>query len=488
MHPRRVSSIPPISRRRALGLAAAGAGAAAATALVARAGVPTLLHDITSFTPAFPAGGWESPLGTARGLAAHLLRRAGFGATETELDAAASMSYDDLVESLLAQQPQPMAMPADVTNHNQVVAAWYTHMATTSAPFPERMALFWHGVLTSDFRNSNHLPLVWQQLGLLREQGRGSYRDLLTAVTYDPLMMRYLNLAGSTAAAPNENYARELMELFTLGPGSYTETDVREAARALSGLRVVLTAADGSRIAAPKYDRANPAASLQQANELVRAGARYRGVLAARLHDSGSKTFLGRTGNLGPGDVLDTILAQPACAPFVAGRAMAYFATPSPSATDVATVADAFRRSGYDIRALMRAIFHSESFTNPSAYRSLVRPPSDVIVAMVRATGRAQLVRAGMAAAATMDQVLYDPPNVAGWPQNSGWVSSGTMLARVNLAETASAQPSLPSPAAAATTWLDGVLSDDTRARYAAASSDAQRWYALLAGPEFQLK
>ncbi|MHB8718359.1 MAG: DUF1800 domain-containing protein [Candidatus Dormibacteria bacterium] len=483
-----MTAIPPISRRRALGLAAAGAGAVAATAIAAKVGLPTLFNDITSMTPGFPASGWPSALSTSRGLAAHLLRRAGFGATEPELEAASSMSYDDLVESVLAQQPQAMSMPANVTNHTAVVAAWYEHMATTPSPFPERMALFWHGVLTSDFRNSDRLPLVWQQLTLLREQGRGTYRDLLGAITFDPLMMRYLNLAGSTAAAPNENYARELMELFTLGPGNYTETDVREGARALSGGRIVLVDSGGARIPTPKYSASDPAAYVQQLTALVQGGARFTGVIAPKLHDSGSKTFLGRTGNLGPGDVLDTILAQPACAPFVTRRAMTYFATPNPSDSDVATIAAQFRSSGYDIRALMRAIFHSEAFTGAASYRSLVRPPSDLTVAMLRATGDLALVRPAMVAAPTLDQVLYDPPNVAGWPANSGWVSSGTVLGRINLAETASSARNLPAPAGVASTWLDGVLSAATQARYAAATTDPERWYALLASPEFQLK
>jgi uncharacterized protein (DUF1800 family) len=476
-----------LTRRQALGVAAGSAGGVAATAVALRFGVPELLAA-TNRIPAVSAGGWASPLSGSRGLAAHLLRRAGFGHTTAQLDAAAAMSYDDLVESVLNQQPEALPVPADVTSHALINGTWYAHMATTQAQFPERMALFWHGVLTSDYHNANRLPFVYQQNVLMRTSGRSDLRTLLLAITHDPLMMRYLNLDVSTAVAPNENFSRELMELFTLGPGNYSEDDVREGARALSGVRVELLDASGNRMPAPRYDKADPSAFTQQVNALSRAGATFRGVVVARVHDQGSKTFLGRTGNLGPSDVVDAILAQPACAPFVTRRAMTFFATPTPSAGDVNAVAAQFRASRYDIRTLMRAIFHSEAFTNPANYRSLVRSPTDYMVAIMRATGPPQRARQAVIAATGMDQVLYNPPSVAGWPSNSGWLSSGTLLARVNFAEAASSAPGLPDPSAVVRNELDGVLGPDTLAAYNAARTSAARWYALLAGPEFQLK
>lgn len=213
-------------------MAAAGAAGAAGLRLLTMQLSGGSAH-LTS--AAGPAGAWTSPLDQPRALAAHLLRRGGLGHTGAELDAAASLGYDDLVERLLAQAPEPLTPPADQTNHAAVVQSWYAHMATTKAPFPERMTLFWHGVLTSDYRKSNQLPLVIGQNRLYRDRGRGDLRTLLSAVTMDPLMMRYLDLERSNAKAPNENYSRELMELFTLGVGNYSETDVREGARALTG-------------------------------------------------------------------------------------------------------------------------------------------------------------------------------------------------------------------------------------------------------------
>ena len=475
-----------ITRRQALGTAAGTAlGAAGVGYGLGR------LHASPGATTPTAASGWASPLTTPRGLAAHLLRRSGFAYTEAELEAAASMPYSDLVDKVVSQQADPLPMPADVTDHLQVTEAWYTHMATTAAQFPERMTLFWHGVLTSDFRNAARLPFVHQQNVLYRSAGLTDLRSLLVSVTHDPLMMRYLNLDASTAAAPNENYARELMELFTLGPGNYSETDVRESARALSGLRVVFFDASGRLAKPPKYSASDPQGYASQVNTLVKAGATFRGTLAPRLHDSGSKTFLGHTGNLGADDVVDILLAQPACAPFVTRRAMMFFATPTPADADVNAVATQFRNSGYDLRTLMRAIFSSSAFTSASNYRSLVRSPADYIVAAIRVLGRTDLLRAAMAAAPGMDQVLYDPPNVAGWPTGSGWISSSTLLTRVNLATTATASTSvasLPDPGAAVRTHLDNVLSASTSAAYRAAGNDSDRWFALLASPEFQLK
>ncbi len=472
-----------LSRRQAIGAAAGSALGAAA-----------LVYGLDEIKPvaskALSTSGWASPLGDQRAMAAHLLRRAGFGYDEAALEAAGAMSYDDLVDHVVSQAPAALAVPADVTNHTLLTGAWYSHMATTTtAQFPERVALFWHGVLTSDFRNSVRLPFVYQQNLLYREAGLADLRSLLSRVTRDPLMMRYLNLDASTAASPNENYARELMELFTLGPGNYSETDVREAARALSGLRIQLFDSSGARMAAPKYDRTNPATYLEQVNALVRSGASFRGVLVPRVHDSGSKTFLKHTGNLGPDDVIDIVLAQPSCAPFVTRRAMTYFATPDPSDADVNAVAAQFRASKYDIRTLMRAIFRSSAFTSPSNYRSLMRSPTDYMVAAMRALNRPELTTVAVRAAAGLDQVLYDPPNVAGWPSNSGWVSSSTLLARINFATAATTRAtSLPSASAGVATQLDNVLGKDTAAAIKAANTDADRWFALLAGPEFQLK
>jgi uncharacterized protein (DUF1800 family) len=475
------------TRRQVLGIAAGGVAGAIGfrvVSLVLPGTTPT-----AAVSAAGPDGAWASPLTTQAGLAAHLLRRAGFAYTDAELETAASMSYPDLVDMVVSQEPEPLPAVADPTKYELVVRAWYEHMATTSAQFPERMTLFWHGLLTSDYHKATRLPFVLGQNQLYRAQGRSDFRTLIGAVTFDPLMIRYLDLEESTAAAPNENYSRELMELFTLGVNNYTETDVREGARALSGIRTVLLGADGSPMRAPKLAGSTPAAYTAAIDQLLAQGATFKGELLARQHDTGVKTYLGHTGNLGPDDVLDIILTKPACAQHIAQKALIQFCTPSPSTQLISSVADQFRNSKYDIKTLMRAIFTSEAFTAPDAYRSLVRGPAEYMVATMRVLGRADLAARSVTSGAGMGQVLYDMPTVAGWPANQGWVSSGAWLARLNFAAHAVASGSnLPDPSSAVHTQLDGVVGRDTAGVLNVAQSDADRWYALLSSPEFHLK
>jgi uncharacterized protein (DUF1800 family) len=481
-----------LSRRQALGLAVGGvAGAAGISAGVLRLTATTTAKPGVGPSLAGPSGAWPSPLGDSRALAAHLLRRAGFGYDQAELDAAAKLSYDDLVDKLVSQQPEsPPALPvAEQVNHRAVSRWWYAHMATTTAQFPERMLLFWHGHFTSDYRKAGRLPFVHQQNVLYRRLGTTDLRSLLLGVVHDPLMMRYLDLSTSTAAAPNENFAREVMELFTLGVGHYGEQDVREAARALSGLRVALVDAAGDARPLPARKGQTPQHYLQELGTLLDGGAHFEGRLLPRLHDGGEKTLLGRKGNLGPEEVVDTLLAQDACAPFVTTKVLTAFCTPTPGRDLVQGIAAQFRASKYDLRTLMRAVFRSDDFQAAAAYRALVRSPADYMVATMRATAQSSLAPRCVVAGAGMDQVLYDPPNVAGWPQGAGWVSSSAWLSRLNFAQTAvTAAPSLPDSRAALQAQLDGVLGDDTTRVLAKAGTEPDRWYTLLAGPEFALK
>ena len=399
------------------------------------------------------------------------------------------MSYPDLVDMVVNQGAMPLPKVTEPTNYQAVVRAWYEHMATTPAQFPERMALFWHGLLTSDYRKAARLPLVLQQNELYRSAGRGDFRTLINAVTYDPLMIRYLDLEESTAAAPNENYSRELMELFTLGVGNYSETDVREGARAFSGIRTILVDSNGRRVPAPKLKGSTPTEYVQVLDQLVAQGVTFKGVLARAQHDEGTKTFLGHTGNLDPAQALDIILSHPACAPHIARSALVQFCTPNPTSQLVNAVAAQFRNSNYDIKTLMRGVFTNETFTTPSAYRSLVRGPAEYMVATMRVLNRPSLATMCVESGASMDQILYDMPTVAGWPSNQGWVSSGAWLSRLNFAATAvAAEQSFPDPVEAIHTHLDGIVGRDTAAVFNASTSDHDRWYAVLASPEFQLK
>src|ERR1019366_10724899 len=251
-------------------------------------------------------------------------------------------------------------------------------------------------------------------------------------------------------------FSRELMELFTLGVGNYTETDVREGARAFSGIRTVLVDASGRRIQPPKLKGSTPAGYAQALEQLIAQGAHFKGVLATNQHDAGVKTFLGHTGTIDPAEALDIILSQPACAPHIARNALMQFCTPDPPASLVTSVATAFRSSNYDIKTLMRTIFTSEAFSAPDAYRSLVRGPAEYMVATMRALNRPNLAARCVQAGAAMDQILYDMPTVAGWPANQGGVSSGAWLPRPNFASNlVCSAHTFPDPVAAVHAQLD---------------------------------
>jgi len=475
-----------LTRRQALATAAVGAAGAAGVRLLAvhLSGSPS-----GTVSAAGPSGAWTSPLGDSRVLAAHLLRRAGFSASPADLDQAASMSYDDLVDAVVSQRPDVPAAPADRVRSTSVAAWWYGHMATTAAQFPERMTLFWHGLLTSDYRKSAQLPFMYQQNQLFRRMGTGDLRSLLLATTYDPAMIRYLDLDQSSAKAPNENFSRELMELFTLGVGNYTETDVREAARAFSGIRIQAVDGSGNPV---RYQRARgmtPQQYQRQLAQLIAQGLTFRGMLVPRQHDQGGKTLLGRTGTVGPEEAVDAILAQPVCATYLAGKALTHFALPQPSSSLIASVASQWRDSRYDIRTLMRAIFRSDDFRAAIAYRSLVRSPADYMVAVMRSTGETGLATSCVTAGAGMDQILLDPPTVGGWPQNASWISSSAMLARANFAQAVvNRGGSLPDATEAVRTQLDNTVSADTAAVFNASQTNTDRWYAILSSPEFHLK
>jgi uncharacterized protein (DUF1800 family) len=281
------------------------------------------------------------------------------------------------------------------------------------------------------------------------------------------------------------------MELFTLGVGNFTEQDVREGARALSGIRIEALDRSGTITQLPKRGTGPTAQQdyYKALQDLIDSGVTFKGVMAPRQHDNGSKTYLGRTGNLGPDEVVDAILTKDAAATFLARKALLSFSVPDPANDYVDRVARTFRNSKYDIKTMMQAIFTSDEFKAGANYRSLVRSPADFVVATMRALGRPEISKTAVQAGGTMDQILYDPPTVGGWPVNAGWISSGTWLARVNFANQAVGRATgLPNPVTAVHTQLDGVVGPDTAAVFNGSQSDSDRWFAVLASPEFHLK
>jgi uncharacterized protein (DUF1800 family) len=341
-----------------------------------------------------------------RQAAGHLLRRAGFSPSTAEIDAAVKAGLPATMDALLhperisdaALESRLRADNFDLTKVEQLRRWWLVRMSATQRPLLEKMTLFWHGIVTSSFRKQGrNYELMATQNAFIRTHALGNLRDLLIGISKDGAMLKWLDGTGSTRTHPNENYARELMELFTLGVGNYTETDVRELARALTGWYV------------------DPAGAVQ---------------FRARAHDTGAKTFLGQTGNFGLEEAIDIILAQPAAARYLSTRMWEYFVYPGPSTADLQPVVDAYHHSHYDIRAMMTAVLGSPGFYSNKAYRALVKAPAELMAGVTRQFG-VKLDPNDFAAMEAMGQALFDPPNVAGWAGGADWLSTGEWMARM---------------------------------------------------------
>jgi len=274
-------------------------------------------------------------------------------------------------------------------------------MAYTTRPLQEKMTLFWHGILTSSNGKIGEPTLLFNQNQLFREKGMGRYDEMLKAISRDPAMLVYLDSRTNKKKAPNENYSRELMELFTLGIGNYTEDDVRESARAFTGWY------------------------LQRKTTFL---------FKENQHDSNDKVFLGQTGNWDGDDAVDIIMQQPASAEYIVKRLWAFFAYPDPEPTIVERLAKIFRDNNTEIRPVMRAIFESDEFYSSRAAQALVKGPADLIASTIRSlsldTNSSQF-RRGMRA---MGQELFYPPDVSGWEGGAKWINSSTLLERINFA------------------------------------------------------
>ncbi len=468
-----------VTRRQALAAAvAAGVGVGAVRLL---GGTLANLQQAPA-QAAVNGSDWNSPLGAESARVMQLLRRATLGHTSSQLEAALSAGFSKTVDRLVETPPaEPPQLDAATTPGGRFNVAllqqwWVDHMLTTPTPFAERMTLFWHGHFTSDVRKvGDNTFMYWQNL-TWRRMAMTDLRSMLLQVTADPAMLRYLDLATSVASSPNENYSRELMELFTMGPGNYTEEDVRQGALALSGWTLPRPDTFAS---LPNLARMLPVYSMQRA-----------GVFRPARAYSGDVTFLGKTGPLDTEGVIDRILAQDATAPFIAAKVAQHFVTPSPDAGFIGRIAASFRKSRYDMKTLMRDVLTSPEFSSSAAYRSLVKSPAELMVHAARALGDGGMSRLIAASGSGMGQVLFDPPDVGGWPNNDAWISSNTVIERVNFATAALARQnaSLPSSSDAVHHHLDGVVGPATAKLLNQASDERSRWFVILASPEFQLK
>lgn len=426
-----------LNRRSAIaGLTLAGMGAfLAACRIDAPSHTPTASADTATATAAIQQAATGSPGATPaaadtgtitiapaslsdRQRYGQLLRRAGFGASPAELNDWMKLDWSSAVDKLVDYESIPnqnledhlTSLNLDLTKAVDIQRWWMIRMIETARPLEEKMTLFWHGLLTSALTAAKP-PLMLTQNQFLRAHALDEYGTTLKGITRDPAMMRWLNTIQNRKGTANENYSRELMELFTLGPGNYTEVDVRESARAFTGLVV------------------RPATG--------------KTVLVAAFHDEGQKTFLGQTGNFGPDDIIDIILKQPAAAPFLATHLLRYFVTPNPSKTTVDTIATVLTQTNFSVKEAMRSLLKLPEFQDPANYRGLIKSPAEFLASTVRTLGAQTDAKVFPPAMVLMGQILFDPPNVAGWPGGAAWLNSGTWLARLNVANALTSNRSL---------------------------------------------
>lgn len=330
-------------------------------------------------------------------LVAHLLRRTGFGPAPGEVEAAGA--YADALEAALAVEDDGTAMP-DPEGDDAIpaVAWWLRRMQTSPAPLHDKLVLFWHGHLTSSADKAT-ADMMARQHDLLRRHALGSFRSLLRAVVHDAALLVFLDAAGSQASAPNENLARELLELFTLGRGHYTEDDVKAAARVLAGFTV---------------DWESEAVGVDE------EAAHGRPV-----------AVLGTSGVSDADDLVDLICDHPACAPFVAGRLHRFLTGVDPSPDRLAGLAERFRATDLEVRPLVEDILRHPDFVE----QRLTRPryPVEWLLAAHLAMGR-ELDDDAVWRLDDLGQLPLFPPNVAGWPAGPQWVGPGRQLLRASFA------------------------------------------------------
>jgi uncharacterized protein (DUF1800 family) len=294
------------------------------------------------------------------------------------------------------------------------------------------MTLFWHGHFTSSPEKGTSAQELLAQNALFRRYALGNVRDLTLAVSQDPAMLRYLDNNVNVKAHPNENYARELMELFTLGIGNYTEQDIRESARAFTGWRF----------------RRNPDGTATFFDN-------------RRQHDDGVKTFLGRSGNFTGADIVRIIFQQPAAPRFFATKLLAFFVYMDPEPGLVDQVAELITKNDYNLLPVMSTLLRSNLFFSDRAYRALVKSPVEFVVSTHQLFGIPQVVPLELAALRSMGQVLFYPPNVKGWDGGAAWINSQTIITRENYANAIAQNPKMLGDA----TWLASMMrSFDPRA------------------------
>jgi len=381
------------------------------------------------------SGAWDYEM------AAHLLNRAGFGGSPADIQKLADLDpgkalsslldYESIPDSTLNPdwaQPDPARIKQlrDINQHGtpeekkkaqqedqqlqqrrmlELRGWWLQRMARGPRPLQEKMVLFWHGHFATSYEKVRDPYYMWRQNELFRRLATGNWQQLLLDAGKDPAMLIWLDQAQSRKEHPNENFAREVMELFALGEGHYTEKDITEAARALTGW------------------------SLERDDQKF--------IYRPRFHDDGEKTILGRTGNFDGDDFISIIVSQPQAARFITAKLWNFFAGQPPTEELNAALADVFRANGNNFKPFLRVMFRCEEFYAPAIVRNEVKSPVQWLVSSVRMLESdlpPTLVGWGMLR--QLGQDLFAPPNVKGWDGGMAWITTNTLLTRYNDAQT----------------------------------------------------
>ena len=377
-------------------------------------------------------------------LIAHLMRRAGFGATREELEEYAEQSYEDIVEDLLHPERFPEVADDIVVrywmelNNPDSVEPWNTRwlyrMVNTERPLEEKMALFWHHVFATSVGKSEHGPSSKAQIDLFRQNAVSDMRAILVDLAKDPAMIHWLDNSENHSDQPNENWGRELLELFSMGVGNYTEEDIKMASRAFTGWTFIQP------IPLDPYGR-YPSEFIYREDD----------------HDDSEKTFLGHSGRFDGEDIIDIIVKQPATARFISRHLYNFFVADEPQVPSwndvpprdpdaVDALCDVYFESDGDVRAMLRLLFNSDFFKD--ARFAKVKSPAELVAGTIKLAGTHTFPEPSLhgapAAAGLMGQHLMTPPTVEGWHTGREWIDCGTLAERVNFAVNELADQTLP--------------------------------------------
>ena len=355
----------------------------------------SIANDLKPFDESVIWDPGMDPFPPSRAEAVRIARERGVGLGEKVLPEGAQRRLQPVVDKFF------YGLYANAIETQRLGLWWANRMFSTRRPLEEKLTLFWHGHFATGENKVRDYRMMIRQNEMLRARASGAFRDLLVGILKDPAMLVYLDNGENVKKHPNENFGRELLELFTMGVGNYTERDVREAARAFTGWT--------NDVLAFRFD--------------------------ADQHDFGQKTFLGRTGTFDGEDIIDAILAQPVTAEFVAAKVYRFFVRDEIAGPVKADLGRTYRDSGYQMKPLLKRIFLSKDFYSPSAFATQIKSPVHLVVSTYRkmSLGQVPTIPDFGRMTSGLGQSLFDPPNVAGWAGGRTWITPSTLLNRGNL-------------------------------------------------------